>query len=147
MDMNNRLKLLRKQKNISQEEAAQCIGVSLSSYQKYERDKSNVTPSIDVILKLADFYGVTTDYLLGREQQLNPLTKLNLNVQVNDEKFIELYSSLPNEVKKIFVDTMSKLSQAAMDSKNPIKKSMTCTCGELEDKKIAEQTEREDAGW
>lgn len=100
-----------------------------------------------MLCKIADLFGVTTDYLLGREPQTDIFAQLNLNTKVNDEKFIELYSALPDEVKKIFVDTMSKLSNAAIDSKNSIRKSTTYTCGELEDMKKAEQIETEDAGW
>lgn len=113
---------------------------------------------------------------MGREQQISPLVKLNLNTKVNDEKFIELYSALPDEVKKIFVDTMSKLAQSAeqpkssprkryvehlgdiedrlindeeaeiREQKKPIKQKSTYTCGELEDIKKAEKIETEDAG-
>lgn len=109
MDINNKLKFLRKQKGISQGEAAQSIGVSLSSYQKYERDKNCVTPSIDVILKIADFYEVTTDYLLGRA----PLTNPSLAVKPLDfDEFEKLYKSLPDFAKEILFEAITKLAQA-----------------------------------
>lgn len=139
--MKEQLQKLRKNKQLTQEEISDILGVKLSTYQKYERDV--ISPPYDTLIKIAKFYGVSTDYLLGLEPQPNPLAELNLNVRVNDEKFIELYSALPDEVKKIFVDTMSKLSNAAIDSKNSIRKSTTYTCGELEDMKKAET---EDAG-
>ncbi len=139
MNINSRLKLLRKQMGISQDEAAQRLGVSLSSYQKYEREKNNTTPSIDVILKLADFYGVTTDYLLGREPQINPIA--NLSIEVDDSKFVELYSALPDYAKQIFVDTMAKLSQAIMQK--PMRKSTTYTCGEPEEIKKSESEQEQ----
>ena len=114
MDINNKLKFLRKQKGISQGEAAQSIGVSLSSYQKYERDKNCVTPSIDVILKIADFYEVTTDYLLGR----TPLTNSRLAVKPLDfDEFKKLYQSLPEFAKEILFEAITKLSQAQQTSK------------------------------
>lgn len=115
MDINSKLKQLRKQKGINQEEAAQLLGVSLSSYQKYEREKNSVTPSLEVLIKLADFYGVTTDYLLGREPAINPLAMLNISVkEINSDKFIETYEKLPETAKQIFIDTMLKLSEAAV---------------------------------
>lgn len=109
MNINSKLKQLRKQKGISQEEAAQSLGVSLSSYQKYEREKSSVTPSIDVILRIADFYGVSTDYLLGR----SPLEALELDISpVDDSEFLRQYMELPDLAKEIFVDVLTKLAQA-----------------------------------
>lgn len=119
MEINNKLKQLRKQKGISQEEAAQLLDVSLSSYQKYEREKNSVTPSLEVLIKLATLYNVTTDYLLGLEPQPNPLAMLN--IRVNDDKFIETYSQLPEYAKQIFVDIMIKLSEAA-EQEQPKKK-------------------------
>lgn len=112
--MKEQLQKLRKSKNLTQEDVASVIGVKLSTYQKYERDV--IAPSYSTLIKLADFYGVTTDYLLGREPIQNPLSELN--VRVDDNKFIELYSSLPDYAKQIFVDTMSKLAQA-MEQENP----------------------------
>lgn len=115
MDINSKLKQLRKQKGINQDEAAQLLGVSLSSYQKYEREKNSVTPSLEVLIKLADFYGVTTDYLLGREPAADPLAGLNIDVKaVDSNKFIETYEKLPETAKQIFIDTMLKLSEAAV---------------------------------
>ena len=88
MEINAKLKFLRKQKGINQDEAAQLLGVSLSSYQKYEREKNSVTPSLEVLVKLADFYGVTTDYLLGREPaqpELNPFENIKLTKEQEEE--------------------------------------------------------------
>ena len=135
MDINAKLKQLRKQKGINQDEAAELLGVSLSSYQKYEREKNSVTPSLEVLIKIADFYGVTTDYLLGREEQPNPLALLNN--KVDDDKFIELYSTLPDYAKEIFVDTMAKLAQAQKEHR---KKHVVKT-GDLFDDEQAEETD------
>ena len=60
--MKEQLQLLRKNKNLTQEEISDIIGVKLSTYQKYERDA--ISPPYETLIKIADFYGVTTDYLL-----------------------------------------------------------------------------------
>ena len=138
------LKKSREATGLTQAQVADKLGISDGTYKNYEQGKRE--PNNSLLCRIADIFGVTTDYLLGREQQISQLVKLNLNVKVNDEKFIELYSTLPDEVKKIFVDTMAKLSNAAIDSKNSIKKATTYTCGELENMKKAEQIEAEDAG-
>ena len=109
LNTNSTLKSLRKAKGISQEEAAKCIGISLSSYQKYEREKNSVMPSIDVLIKLADFYDVTTDYLLGIEP------KQSCSLNVDDDKFISIYRQLPDYAKQIFMETIIALSKAVSE--------------------------------
>lgn len=104
---------LRKTKGLTGQEVANAIGISYKVYQTYESGVRNA--GLPVVEKLADFYGVTTDYLLGREPQPNPLATLNVNV--NDDKFIEIYSQLPEYAKQIFVDTMIKLSEAGEQPK------------------------------
>lgn len=59
-----RLKQLRAEKNISQAALANVMGVSQQAVAKWETDKA--TPGPSAISKLADYFGVTSDYLLGR---------------------------------------------------------------------------------
>ncbi|MCL2153637.1 MAG: helix-turn-helix domain-containing protein [Oscillospiraceae bacterium] len=59
------LKELRAKHNITQEQLAAAIGVERSSIGKYEGNQS-VMPSVDVLNAIADYFNVTTDYLLGR---------------------------------------------------------------------------------
>jgi len=60
-----RIKELRAKENMTQEQLALAIGVERSSIGKYE-GKQGVIPSVDVLRAIADYFGVTTDYLLGR---------------------------------------------------------------------------------
>ena len=70
-----------------------------------------------MLCRIADFFGVTTDYLLGRGELPNPLANLDVKISnVNDDKFIEIYEQLPEYVKQIFIDTMIKLSQAGSEA-------------------------------
>ena len=59
-----RLRLLRKEKKVQQKELADLLGISIRGYQFYESE--NNEPNIKVLTALADFYGVTIDYLVGR---------------------------------------------------------------------------------
>jgi len=59
------LKELRSKHSITQEQLAAAIGVERSSIGKYEGNQ-NVIPSVDVLKAIADYFDVTTDYLLGR---------------------------------------------------------------------------------
>ena len=62
--MGETLKKLRKEKNLSQTEIAKILGIPQKTYSDYETDKSN--PKVETLIKLADFYKTSTDYLLGR---------------------------------------------------------------------------------
>ena len=62
--LHDRLKILRKEKKLTQSDVAIHLGVDQSTYAGYETRKS--TPSPDKIVALADFYDVTADYILGR---------------------------------------------------------------------------------
>ena len=61
------LKPLRRAKNVTQKEMASMLGCTEQHYQKIEYGKVNI-PSTTLIF-LADYFGVTTDYLLGREDK------------------------------------------------------------------------------
>lgn len=108
-----RIKELRKKKNITIAEAAKALGVAPRTYSSYEAEERE--PNIETINRIADYYNVSVDYLFGREPQPNPLAMLNISV--NDKKFIEIYTGLSDTHKQIFVDTMIKLSEAAEQDK------------------------------
>ncbi len=60
----DRMKSLREKMGYTQQAVADMINISRLSYVRYESGER--TPNADVILALADLYGVSTDYLLGR---------------------------------------------------------------------------------
>jgi transcriptional regulator with XRE-family HTH domain len=64
--LNKRLRELREEKGLIQAELAEEIGIGRTSVSNYEKEER--VPDADVIIKLADFFGVTTDYLLGRSE-------------------------------------------------------------------------------
>lgn len=60
----SRLKQLRKSKNLRQEQVARLIGVNKSAISSYENNLRQ--PSFDILVRLANLYRVSTDYLLGQ---------------------------------------------------------------------------------
>ena len=64
MFSHERLKSLRLQRNITQKAIADAIGVSPVSLQRFEY--GTVKPKLDTVIALADFFGVSLDYLVGR---------------------------------------------------------------------------------
>ena len=59
-----RLRVLREQKNLTQSDLADRMGVKLRQYQRYEHGEQGL--SMEGWIFLADFYNVSLDYLVGR---------------------------------------------------------------------------------
>ena len=107
--MKEQLQQLRKSRGLTQDDLAEILGISLSSYQKYERDA--ISPSYETLCKIADFYHVTTDYLLGREPATDPFDMLQLP---EDQKSVmERFASFPDDVRAIILDAIKELAEAA----------------------------------
>lgn len=62
-----KLKQLRQEKHLKQEQVALLVGVTKSAVSSWELDMRQ--PSYEALIRLADLYRVSTDYLLGRENQ------------------------------------------------------------------------------
>lgn len=62
--LSNRLKVSRKTIGKTQKDLAQYLGISERGYQNYEMGARE--PNLEVLTKLADYFNVSTDYLLGR---------------------------------------------------------------------------------
>lgn len=66
-EFGQRLKMLRKEKNLKQVQMAEFLGCTDRHYQKMEYGNINV-PGLTLI-KLADFFNVSLDYLVGRTDE------------------------------------------------------------------------------
>ena len=62
--LNENIKKLRIARGLNQVEFAKALSVTKQCVSNWEND--NVLPSIEMLVKIADFFSVTTDYLLGR---------------------------------------------------------------------------------
>lgn len=67
VDFSVRLKQLRMDKHLTQAQVAKRVGVTASMVSSYETDIR--LPSFDVMVRIADLFGVTVDYLLCREDK------------------------------------------------------------------------------
>lgn len=61
----DRLKYLRKSRELNQVQLAQRLGVAKQSISNWEND--NIAPSVEMLVKIADFFDVRVDYLLDRD--------------------------------------------------------------------------------
>ena len=58
-----RIRELREDNDFNQEKLAEVLGIRQTTYSKYELGRINIP--IDMLIKIADFYGVSLDYLVG----------------------------------------------------------------------------------
>ena len=65
--LNENIKKLRIARGLNQVEFAKALCVTKQCVSNWEND--NVVPSIDMLCKIADFFSVSTDYLLGRSEK------------------------------------------------------------------------------
>jgi len=67
--MNLRLREIRKQKKIRPHDIAYTLGITIASYYRYEKEEQRL--SADMLAKLAQLFGVSTDYILGLVDDTN----------------------------------------------------------------------------
>lgn len=72
----NRLRFLRNERQESLDKIARYLSVTIQTISNYETEKRDMTP--DTILKLAEYFNVSTDYLLGKSDIRNPDELKNL---------------------------------------------------------------------
>lgn len=73
----NRLRALRLTKNLTQKEIADKLNINQGNYSRYE--KETLTPTLETIIQLSDFYNVSIDYLLGLDKNTEDIkTQLDL---------------------------------------------------------------------
>ena len=89
---------LRKMQNKTQKDVSDYIGVSRAVVSDYERGRKK--PSPDTLGKIATFFGVTTDYLLGRDG-----TKVTNDI----DEVIEILNKLPEDKRKTTIDFIKTL--------------------------------------
>lgn len=90
------LAVLREEKGIPQKELASQLNISISTVSNYENGVH--CPDFNMLCRIADYFGVTTDYLLGRTKYPYDLAKLN-QVLSKDYTIIDLINttlSLPS---------------------------------------------------
>jgi transcriptional regulator with XRE-family HTH domain len=103
MNFPERLKQLRTNKELTQRELAKQLSLSNGSIAMYETGKRE--PDFNTLEKIADYFNVSTDYLLGRKPPGKP----------KKADVFEQISELPEDKKKM-IETMLKVFKAEQES-------------------------------
>lgn len=94
MIMESRIKTLREKRGLIQEILAAEVGITQQMLSKYERDISVI--KVDILKKLAEYFNVTTDYLLGMSD-----TKRDLSCEVKMNDSLDKYYDLIEVYKRL----------------------------------------------
>lgn len=93
-----KLKILRKNKGLTQTQVANAVGIGRQAYAYYEKGERE--PSPETLCKLADFFGVSVDELLGRTPQLFD------DARVPKTEVQELFDQLTAHQKELVLERM-----------------------------------------
>ncbi|MCW1941717.1 helix-turn-helix domain-containing protein [Bacillus anthracis] len=93
-----KIKELRKNSKITQEQLGNAIGVSKMAISYFEKGKKS--PGRESLEKIADYFGVTTDYLLGRSEDPELNAEEDKVVSEEGKNIMSLIESLPEDERK-----------------------------------------------
>ena len=112
METKELLKKMRDDRKLTKKDVCNSTGIPYTTYTKYEYGEREL--GLGSLQKLADFYGVTTDYLLGRESvsedDLTTVIK-NSNVQDLEEILIRQYLKLSNDQRESVLEFLRRAIQ------------------------------------
>ena len=102
-----RLAELRNAKGLTQQEIADLLNVSRAAYAQWETGRR--TPEADTLVRLADFFGVTTDYLYGRDEA----------TELTDPEWVELFEQV--RIKGMELEATALLRNATRLNKDKLR--------------------------
>ena len=108
--LNMKLKELRLKMNLKQKEIAGVIGSTVGAYSKYE--VGDRKPSIEVLCRIADYYGVSVDYLIGRTADTMD------SLSESEKTLVERYRSSDRFVQESTLEFMEIMDKRYREEKS-----------------------------
>lgn len=103
-----RLKELRLENRLTQEELAEKFYLNKSSISRYERGQQ--VPELELLKKIADYFGVGTDFLLGKSDIRNPYKE---SPEQKTDEDIDLWLSKTDGYKELPEEDRLKIIEYA----------------------------------
>ncbi|MBQ3235558.1 MAG: helix-turn-helix transcriptional regulator [Clostridia bacterium] len=100
----NRLKQLRNERALTQADVAKHLNITRQGYANYENEVTNPTPTI--LIKLADYFECSVDYLIGRESEIGTIL-INHSLTETENELLQIYRK-QTEQKKQFLMTFAR---------------------------------------
>lgn len=109
MNTAERIKELRILNSMSQADLAEELKISQSAIAKIEIGKNE--PTANTLTKLANYFKVTTDYLLGREEEDGRIIVQETELPSDENALLTSYRTLPPELKAMAQDYFKSLDE------------------------------------
>jgi len=99
-----RLKKLRKKNKVTLDELAREIDITKTTISRYENEKR--VPKMDTVKKIADYFNVTTDYLIGNTDEKKSADKIKKAI-AKDPELVSFWDEIAqrDELKLLFKQT------------------------------------------
>lgn len=107
MNFVEKIDMLLSEKGLNRNQFLSALSLSKNSFVNWT-NRGN-TPNGDVLLKIADFFDVSSDYLLGKTDIRKPMTQDNISEA--DNKILTLYHQLPPELQEKYMKDLELLSK------------------------------------
>jgi len=107
--LSDRLASLRFSKNLTHQEIADVLGITRQAYSNYEAGKRE--PDYNTLVKLANYFNVTTDYLLGKsdvKRKLESIDEIEKKIDSGVDPISKIFFALPNESELIILREIRK---------------------------------------
>ncbi len=115
------IKIAREKSGKKQQECANAIGVTLRAWQTYEQGIRE--PKFELLIKIADMFNVSLDYLLGRETgEPETLDKLvgEFNMSALEKEILDNYLSLPKDMRSDLMEFLQKSVKKVMEENESV---------------------------
>lgn len=103
------LKELRQKNNVTAKTVAEAVGILPDTYRSYETGRRE--PSLNTLVLIADYFQVTTDYLLGRAPQTDAMQMLMSQTDVSPETLVRQFDALPDEWQTIVMTIINAMKE------------------------------------
>ena len=107
MTINERIKELRTENGMTQKQLADAVGIPQTTVACHEKSHD---PNIYILIKYADFFECTLDYLAGREEGVLPYA-----LSTEERELIQSFRSLKPSVRKFAFEQIKLLSKSEIN--------------------------------
>lgn len=99
MIIGEKIRELRLEKDLRQKDLAAKIHIAANTLSQFESGKAN--PSYDVLISIADFFEVSTDFLLGRSDDFGVISIKNQSAEFSSggKELLEIYNAIEPEYR------------------------------------------------
>ena len=116
------LKAIRKERNLTQWQVAERLGVVESCYANWEQGRTE--PDISTLRKLSLIFGVSIDYLLGLEDDFGTRVEIkeNFSLSAQEKELLTFYRQLSPYLQGLTLDTVRGWAGSSGESKSNLQK-------------------------